>query len=236
MEKVPKLILSIHIPKTGGFTFGNVLKKKYGKGLVWLAQSTGMDDAAEKLKCLDWYRTKCFHGHTSYGLHQYIPKDIPYGYVTFLRHPGERLLSIYYFLVYNNFAKDIGFEKWLRGKNAFLDNGVTRMLAGNMKITNDTVVRKVELEDYRRALEHLRGFYFVGTTCTWQESVDKLASMLKWRSVPQAERVYDYSERRPHYDSLDSFVKLKIRLSQRWDFLLWNEAVRLNRDKYGVAV
>lgn len=103
------LILSVHIPKTGGTSFRTVLKNVYGSGYLedyeWLEQRpewmktrfAGMsgEDIRNALSGI-----RCIHGHYApqkYTLLREVP-GVDVRFVTWLRDPVERAVSMYHYM------------------------------------------------------------------------------------------------------------------------------------------
>lgn len=88
-----RLMIYLHIPKTGGTTLSHILDWNYRQVYVinhydqippLLAWS---DDEKRRLDCV--------RGQIFYGLHQYLPQTATY--TTMLRHPVKRFVSQYYY-------------------------------------------------------------------------------------------------------------------------------------------
>ena len=123
------LILSVHIPKTGGTSFRTVLKNVYGSGYLedyeWLEQRpewmktrfAGMsgEDIRNALSGI-----RCIHGHYApqkYTLLREVP-GVDVRFVTWLRDPVERAVSMYHYMRTLNTPRaqqdDVRFVTWLR--------------------------------------------------------------------------------------------------------------------------
>lgn len=62
------IVISIHIPKTGGTTLKNILTSVYGDSFLWLTETNSAKRAFERLKGYDLTKIKCVHGHIGYGI------------------------------------------------------------------------------------------------------------------------------------------------------------------------
>ncbi len=82
-------VFSVHIPKTGGTSFLHLLSQKYRDGLVL---DYGMDRDAVLRRIVDG-SAQCVHGH--YVVQKYAGCEGTF--VTWLRHPLDRLVSHYNF-------------------------------------------------------------------------------------------------------------------------------------------
>lgn len=110
-------------------------------------------------------------------------------FLTFLRDPVERVLSLYHWyghepnqrfleqvqsMTVEQFAFTTG-DDWL-----FLDNDATRRIAG---VDWAHPNRPVNEEDLQRAKENLRWFAPIGLTERYDESIRRLAGLLEWGST-----------------------------------------------------
>lgn len=105
----------LHVPKTGGTSFGEILRKAVGSedfGHYWSPPAEL--SAAEQREL----RQKQFlFGHFPHGIHRLLGR--PCTYLTALRNPFERTLSHYYFHLHNTadpghrFARDHSLAEWL---------------------------------------------------------------------------------------------------------------------------
>ncbi len=163
-----KLIISIHIPKTGGTTFLDVLKASaqeflyldYGKGI----NPTGLyrygqriEEPFESIADIESLPGRSvIHGHFRAG--KYFEKYPRAAYVTWLRDPVERLASHYFFWQRTPFMED--------------------------PLCNRVISEKMTLEDFARldiarnvqnrflAPVAMEGFAFVGITEEYERSLE----------------------------------------------------------------
>jgi hypothetical protein len=103
------ILISVHVPKTGGTSFRKILQSLYGDGFredypwtenrpIWMIQ--GFDDLSQA-EIRDSLRDiRCIHGH--FPARKYAPLQSVEGLgiqlVTWLRDPIERAVSTYLFL------------------------------------------------------------------------------------------------------------------------------------------
>lgn len=92
------ILIFVHIPRTGGTSFRKVLEDNFSKDSIL---SIYGDDIlrARSVVCshtsLD--TISVIRGHFSFGLHELIGER-PYQYVTIIRHPVSRVMSLYNYI------------------------------------------------------------------------------------------------------------------------------------------
>lgn len=129
-------VIFLHIPKTGGRSLENILLRKYSKEEVLVNVHKQMGEIAE------WpderkRKVRYLQGHFAYGAHEVFPQGCRY--ITMLREPVERVISLYYFLKRTTshplcqvIANDkMGLEEFLTsGISDEISNDQTRLIAG----------------------------------------------------------------------------------------------------------
>lgn len=101
------MIVSCHIPKTAGTSFGRALKREFGDAAVFdYGDRVGWEGAdAEKWRSVrsasgpsTSASTRVVHGHFYLAKYSHLPES---SMVAFLRDPAERVVSNYQFLLAN---------------------------------------------------------------------------------------------------------------------------------------
>lgn len=177
-------VLFLHIPKTAGTTFYDCLKQAYGKNKI-----VEFHGAPER--SIEGFRTEiydsrkseiaCIKDHMYFGLHYYL--DEPSQYITFLRDPVKRIISLYRYL-----QQSLNHKQHQLAANKTLDefavscqlhkNGQTRFLAGSNLVDPEDVL-------LARAQENLRNnFTVVGLTERFDESLVLMKEHLNWAQFP----------------------------------------------------
>jgi len=174
----PELI-SIHIPKTAGTSFRNILKSVYGndqvvrfdismRGVVRLNEQPYTDKKLPAAKVL--------HGHFSYealSKNYVIPEKCPV--ITWLRDPVQRVISNYYYL--ESRLKDI-----LQEEKHDL-HILEKMQRSVLEFARAEINRN-------RQTKHLKGIdleelAFAGIQENFQSDLKVLAKILGWNNVPE---------------------------------------------------
>ncbi|MEQ8703869.1 MAG: sulfotransferase family 2 domain-containing protein [Phaeodactylibacter sp.] len=102
-EEVYPLLLCIHIPKTAGRTFRQALKEQYGEDRILTLDFQYLKKRKETLADYPVNQYPVVHGHLHYE--QLLPyKMADTQWITWLRHPVDRVLSNYYFYCTNGYV------------------------------------------------------------------------------------------------------------------------------------
>ncbi len=177
----------LHIPKTGGMTLYDIIKKNVSEDSTFTIPANG-EDLFRNLLPEERQRYRCIMGHAMFGIHEYISN--PFYYLTFLRNPVDRLVSQYYHALgaegkgLSKMIKEnrMSCEDFLRGDMNVVYNYQTRMIAGRAVIRRlskkhkgllkDKSVRFTIPELLSRAKQNIRNFFrFVGIVERYDESL-----------------------------------------------------------------
>ncbi|MCA9299037.1 MAG: sulfotransferase family 2 domain-containing protein, partial [Phycisphaerales bacterium] len=224
-------VIFVHIPKTGGTSFGRALASEYSHDIRFL--EGGVRLAHEQIRTmtraeLEPYRA--FSGHLPFGLH----RDLPFacGYVTFLRDPTERLVSHYFHILEDPehylhetlVARRVSLLDYVSSDlTVELDNHQTRMVAGIEDA--DRPINTCDESLLRLARTNIeRHFHAVGVQEHFDDSLLLARSCLGWRedTFYTAERVH---ASRPRGRAIDHQVRTIVEERNRFDLALHRDAV-----------
>jgi hypothetical protein len=132
-----RCVAFLHVPKTGGKTIAAVLRSKYPDEVLYLNTLYQPFEEIDEIPIEERRRARVVTGHFHYGVHRHLPQQCDY--ITMLREPVGRVLSIYRFIRGN---PKHWFHDELVGSNMSLDefvetagdpgvdNQQTRLLSG----------------------------------------------------------------------------------------------------------
>lgn len=199
-----EVVIFIHLPKTAGTTLYDILKKQYSKrNILTFHGVIGQNrEAFEKQYqyTLNKNQVSLIKGHMNYGLHDVL--DCPYKYITVLRNPINRIISVYYYLVQSKFhpqhhlVKGKTLEEFVTSDMAH-HNGQTRFIAGEYN-PSDKLQPANLLERAKKNLQE--DFAVVGLTERFDESLMLLQRKLGWKKMPFY--VKENKSKKPHDSSI----------------------------------
>ncbi len=237
MEDKDKFIIFLHIQKTAGSTVQKMFLDHYGPGFARravrkLQNSSPEGLALKKAMSQKQFRDRYFMGHFCFGAHRYLPQ--PSVYITFLRDPLARLISLYYYskgeprAFYHESASRHTLESFLcQCDLPELDNGMTRFLAGSEEdlFINWTANGAVDEKLYEQAIQNLeQHFIFAGIVERFDESILLLAHQLGW-GTPYYFRLNENREK-PRQPGITPDALEQIKARNAWDFRLYENCTQ----------
>lgn len=191
-------LIFIHIHKTAGTTFHDVVQKHFRQDQILFLHGTfDLSDCAASIQAAQAERSERIEyiaGHFPFGLHKHLGCE--QNYVTFLRDPVERVFSHYHFLrqarVGGYYLQNRNIERCdvtSRTLAEFLesglfyavDNGQVRALSG---VGNSVPYGKLSGEHLQMAIEngssHIR---VTGITEKFDESLYLMRKVLDWPKI-----------------------------------------------------
>ncbi len=182
-------------------------------------------------------RERFMAGHFCFGAHELLPS--PATYITLLRKPYERLVSLYYYskhtpdAFYHEHARDVSLRQFLLETTLHeLDNGQLRFIVGSStdRFMNRAPFGKCTPEMLETAKQHLdTWFCLAGVTERFDESMLLLRRALGWRSCYYLRRNEGRPVRQDQKLSDDDAAEVKRRNRPR------SIALRLRGQKHGPA-
>ncbi|MCS1350268.1 sulfotransferase family protein [Mechercharimyces sp. CAU 1602] len=173
-----RTLIFSHIPKTGGSTLTQILKKKMGRSNSLHYPAHEKAHLLKKLSPAYKRRIHFVYGHCRFGCHRYFRS--PYTYITLLRDPIDRVISTYYFIrsqpqnPHYEIAQSLTLEQYVNWHDPNITqqitNHQTRFLSGKSEPC------------LMLAKKHLQTHYLlVGLTERYVETVFLLHKKCNWK-------------------------------------------------------
>jgi len=175
----------IHLPKSGGTTMSEHLRKHCDSTEIWFHEDYPNDrdlkNLIEKKK-----NVRYIIGHEySYGIHQLFPDKLA-RYVTFVRDPANRLLSRYnYDMSFISSPKITPFEKWYQNQP---QNEMTIFLDRKYRGLRES---KVSYPDFLKLITNLVGLKKSKTITSMVRFLAKSLSKTNHGSLVNAKKLLD---------------------------------------------
>ncbi|MBS4176684.1 sulfotransferase family 2 domain-containing protein [Lederbergia citrea] len=179
-NKKNKLVIFMHIPKTGGGTLNSILKKQYEEteivrnGGFWGDKKPWKNHFSDK----QIQKLQCIRGHFPFGIHEQFPKT--FTYCTMLRNPVERVISLYYHIITSPQNRMYQKAKNLNMKQ-FLEKDVFKIQTKNLQTRQFSGGGSPDLQ---LAKENLKNYFsVVGITEMYNESLFFMSQELGWSNL-----------------------------------------------------
>ena len=217
-------VFFLHLPKCAGMTLHAVIERQYEPEEIYTVPSVSWNDRNYQALCDEWNqerkaRLRIVKGHMAYGWHKAFGGE-PYEYITLLRHPIERVLSLYSFI--NDWHTDYLFKQ--EGLGVFIrraveaHNDMTFWLSGGIGRGARAFIKAWHVLTQEICL--------VGTVETFDQTVDALAKRYGWE-VTNYERQNVTPERRRDLSPRDARALLQ---RNQYDLMLYAYAMRHSND------
>jgi hypothetical protein len=187
-------LIFLHIPKTAGTTLNRLLEKYYESKYSWKINSPyphNFQDELNKISQVQKEEINLFKGHMAFGLHELLPQ--PSSYITMLRDPVERVISLYYFILRtpDHYLYNLVREHQMSLKECIssrisseLENGQTRLLSGQLELAKKQIAsfEKSSPEWLETAKNNLsKPFTTFGITEKFDESLMLFRQKTGWK-------------------------------------------------------
>ena len=212
-------LISIHIPKTAGSSFFQLLKKVYGKESVMKINALEPAPDMNVHYARDTGTAKVIHGHIRISQLEDIIRESDPRIITWLRNPVDRVISNYYFSM-----QRIREGKAVERKSKTIDYSLLEYAA----LDENRDKASWFLEGIR--LEEL---FFVGLYEEFMSDITKLANMSGWSAaykVPHRKSSSSFIENNDcatQFRDINTEMKKEIAALNSIDVALYEEAIRL---------
>ena len=208
-------LISIHIPKTAGQTFLQLLKLAYGEEEILQINQGWLQRKGQQLKNLYPERYQVLHGHLPYR--EYLA---PYHHpesllITFMRDLLERVLS--------------NFRYYRRKKEERLNTGKTVRHYYDLSTFIELEERRNVMVRFLNGL-NLEDLFFLGLQEQFRQDVRLLSKKLSWNLPEGALEI----KRNPTLPKgiVDEEIRQRIAALNQADMELYNQAVALKSSGY----
>ena len=243
-----KALIFLHVPRTAGTTLSMTIERQFSAKAVFpgtlsvrrtrrtfrvlLGKRHTVDQIMREFGGLSEdhrRKIKYLHGHVSFGVHTDLLR--PSVYVTMLRDPVDRTISLYYFL---RRSPDIAYYDQIRtmslrdfvsdtGPHSVVRNAHVRQISGpdiDVPLLSDAL--EIAKENLRKH------FVMVGLTDRFNESLLLLARTFgwKWRDLLYSRR-YQVGKNRPLQDRIPQNALDLVRRCNELDIELYRFAQRM---------
>lgn len=214
-------LVSVHIPKTAGTSFRNTLKAVYGEQQVARLDIT-LEKEDIRLNEQPWQgrrlpRTvQVVHGHFSPTLFYKYFRTSEASFITWLRHPVERVLSNYYYLV-KRLQEELQEEK--KGLN------ILSKLQRSLEEYAAAPINQNRMAKFLTG-KPLSDFSFVGIQDHYGEDLQYLAEHLGWQHAPH----FQHNVTGKKYD-LSPALRTQIAAWNEEDMHLYEQALELRQKR-----
>lgn len=188
------ILLNFHMHKTAGSTRDRIFERQFPEEASFYFTGGSPENFQKSMNLLqrlseeEKRRIRYVWGGPFFGLHKYLPR--PCIYVTFVRHPVERVASEYNFVLrvqdhgaHNEvISQDMSLEEYVKKGVWLAWNGQTRYLRGPSEGSTFGRTGPVPIseEDLETAKKNLREHFIVGLTDRFDESLILVKRAFGW--------------------------------------------------------
>jgi len=208
-------LISIHIPKTAGSSFHEVLKNVYDKNTVFYVSRDDVKKADSNLKRIIPEKTTVLHGHFKYfdirGLYNKKGTRV----IAWLREPVERVISNYYFFI-NRIRSDATHKNFHRKNETLLEYARRDGTRNRMYKFLDGI--------------NLINLFYFGIVEHFDEDLITLGQLLDWNHMDPV-HLNSNKEFKLKFGSVSKEIRKEIRKLNKKDVVLYKKALSLRKKR-----
>lgn len=229
------ILIFLHILKTGGSTLQAILQKQYSEWILANENENVLNKETikELLIKKNVEGVKCLFGHFPYGVHEQFLK--PYQYITFLREPVDRVISLYFYIkntkghsMYNS-LQEVSLEEFIAKEEYkhLVYNHQTGYLSGECSL----ITGYKNKPNLSLAIKNItEDFNVVGIMEMYEESIYLMKQNLNW-----SDDVFNYSKqnvnkKKPLREKIPREIISKIEELNLLDIKLYNYSKELLKE------
>ncbi|MGA5688520.1 sulfotransferase family 2 domain-containing protein [Cytobacillus pseudoceanisediminis] len=213
-----RILIFMHIPKTGGMTLKRIIKRQYPENKILKDITDGR--ISEFKKTVSEKEIQFVFGHLSFGLHMHTSQ--PCTYVTMIREPIDRVISMYYYVLgkkdhpLHGIVKDLLFEE-------FIDHPDLKIHTSNMQTKRALGKNSLSPSDLEQAMQNLKEhFSVIGITEMFDESVELMKQKFNWNDISYVKK--NQTKKRLSKEEIEPNIINKVRANNELDIQLYNWA------------
>lgn len=234
--KKKETFIFLHIPKCAGTSFTRLLEANipFSEVFNFRPPYETQIDVLKSMAPTARNRLRLITGHLSYGVHELV--DSPCTYLTMLRDPIDRVISLYDFIrqdqshPLHDEVITMSLDEFSRGKcSSQITNCMTRQLSGNPAVDFLNGKETCSEEDLALAMKHLNSFAFIGLQEEFHTSMLLCRLLFGWTTIHHT-RVNQTSHRTRLAD-LDEKTLEVLRTYNSIDLRLYEYGLQLFRTR-----
>ncbi|WP_264739378.1 sulfotransferase family 2 domain-containing protein [Cytobacillus firmus] len=213
-----RILIFMHIPKTGGMTLKRIIKRQYPD--IKILKDITDGKTSEFKKIVSEKEIQFVFGHLSFGLHMHTNK--PCTYVTMMREPIDRVISMYYYVIgkkdhpLHGIVKDLLIEE-------FIDHPDLKVHTNNMQTKRVLGKNSLSPSDLEQAKQNLEEhFSVIGITEMFDDSVALMKQKFNWNDISYVRK--NQTKKRLSKEEIDPIIINKIKANNELDIQLYNWA------------
>lgn len=185
-NKQEGVLLFLHIPKAGGSTLNTIFDRQYRQEEICKVNRKKEIDGLSSISEEEKKQLKLIKGHFHFGLHEFLPQTC--SYVTMLREPTERVISLYYYICSSPdhylhkqlISTQMTLEEFvISGIMNKTDNSQTRFISGQREL--DFCCASQNTLDM--AKDNLSNMAVVGTLDSFDETLILIKKAFGWKNI-----------------------------------------------------